>query len=455
MPVPRPSEIIGVFLLVIVNVFWVASSELTKYLFIDLDFKRPFFTTYAKSCMFSLFILRYACTSNTTDHKQESNSSTQAKYAHLESSFSDEDYEVESLTSAEFEPVQLPSSEVDSELEPALVVVDEENSGDTVMRKLGGLDSPCGFREVRRLPEKIAQDAKLARLPYRPPVLECSGCTSTSLVFNYIFYFAPLWFISSTTYQIALVYSSVSSVNLISTSSSLFVLILAQFSDIGIRIDLPSLNFPCFGQHFWSCRRFPVFLVIFWLYAVSDVSLLLCSLFASFSLVASKKGKIDINLIPTNQPTNGYSYIQWTDGSLFADYLWLYATLLTNSLISSLSLTLSIPMSMLADSVFRNQPPDMAQILASVPIMISFIGASFVSSSNNNAEKKKNTSNSNNSKASSQTRKQNVNPLNRVMVDADGGAERLISWKNTRTSFDATSNLSLKTFNNTQLCCNV
>lgn len=82
-------------------------------------------------------------------------------------------------------------------------------------------------------------------------------------------------------------------------------------------------------------------------------------------------------------------------GSLFADYLWLYATLLTNSLISSLSMTLSIPMAMLADSIFRSQPPDWIQITASVPILISFVGAVLISekakrnTTNNLAEKVK------------------------------------------------------------------
>lgn len=66
-------------------------------------------------------------------------------------------------------------------------------------------------------------------------------------------------------------------------------------------------------------------------------------------------------------------------GSLLADYLWLYATLLTNSLISSLSMTLSIPMAMLADSIFRSQPPDWIQLSASVPILISFVGAVLIS----------------------------------------------------------------------------
>lgn len=48
--------------------------------------------------------------------------------------------------------------------------------------------------------------------------------------------------------------------------------------------------------------------------------------------------------------------------SLFADYLWLYSTMLTNSLLSSLSITLSIPLAMIADTVFRDQSPNVMQV---------------------------------------------------------------------------------------------
>jgi hypothetical protein len=84
-------------------------------------------------------------------------------------------------------------------------------------------------------------------------------------------------------------------------------------------------------------------------------------------------------------------------GTLLGDFMWLYATLLTSSLISTLSMTLSIPLSMAADAFFRNQPPDTAQIIAAIPILVftyniskkfnflciskvSFIGASFLTS---------------------------------------------------------------------------
>lgn len=76
-------------------------------------------------------------------------------------------------------------------------------------------------------------------------------------------------------------------------------------------------------------------------------------------------------------------------GSIFSDYLWLYATLLTNSsLLSSISLTLTIPLSMVADFLIRNQFPTMDQLIASIPIMVSFIGASLLNSSQQNGHAK-------------------------------------------------------------------
>jgi solute carrier family 35 protein F5 len=52
-------RILGITLLLVVNVVWVLSAEATKYLFVDLNFKRPLFTTYIKSCMFTVFLFRY------------------------------------------------------------------------------------------------------------------------------------------------------------------------------------------------------------------------------------------------------------------------------------------------------------------------------------------------------------------------------------------------------------
>ncbi|VDM47728.1 unnamed protein product [Toxocara canis] len=67
-------------------------------------------------------------------------------------------------------------------------------------------------------------------------------------------------------------------------------------------------------------------------------------------------------------------------GTVFSDYLWLQATSLTSSLAASISLSVCIPLSLLADTVFRAQPPSPVQLLAAIPITASFLGAAFLRS---------------------------------------------------------------------------
>ena len=96
------------------------------------------------------------------------------------------------------------------------------------------------FFQVRRLPISEAADAQRARLPYSD-VIACSDVFSCTPRLKYaVFFFAPMvslvtfqlynrlqWLACSFTYQAALLFTSVSSLNLISSSSSLFVLILS------------------------------------------------------------------------------------------------------------------------------------------------------------------------------------------------------------------------------------
>ncbi|KAJ1347324.1 hypothetical protein KIN20_002359 [Parelaphostrongylus tenuis] len=58
----RSKRWLGIVLLLVVNVLWVLTSELTRFIFVDEGFKRPFFTWYVKSCMLTVYVVRYlAC----------------------------------------------------------------------------------------------------------------------------------------------------------------------------------------------------------------------------------------------------------------------------------------------------------------------------------------------------------------------------------------------------------
>lgn len=51
--------VIGASILLLVDVLWVASSEITEYLYHEKNFNKPFFTAYVKSIMFSIYIVGF------------------------------------------------------------------------------------------------------------------------------------------------------------------------------------------------------------------------------------------------------------------------------------------------------------------------------------------------------------------------------------------------------------
>ncbi|KAI6179463.1 Protein FAM91A1 [Aphelenchoides besseyi] len=359
-------------------------SSSKTYLFSDLHFQRPFFITYIKSCLFSIFLLRYVlCGPQAVELKDED-----AKYDKLElntQSDCESSYEDESLTTAEFEPVHFPS-DIDSEIDSQL-----PSSTEPKPKKRKNSLFTCSRT-------RIATEARAARLPYKPQTIECDF--KMSPVIRYTLYFAPLWVLSSVTYQAALVYSSVSTVNLISASSSLFVLVFGallsshsadRFSWTKLLLVLINLSGVAIvsqfstsiigaGLSFVSAMIYAIYLVV-------------------FSVMSRRTGSVDMNLmfvivhhtglepqlpLPSNQEIM-LIILNSLIGSIFSDYLWLYATLLTNGLVASISLTLTIPLSMIADVVVNGQLPDLAEMLSAIPIMTSFVAATMISNSKKSA----------------------------------------------------------------------
>ena len=51
--------VLGVMLLITVDVIWVASSEFTGILFHDLDYDKPFFSTYFKTSLFMVYLFGF------------------------------------------------------------------------------------------------------------------------------------------------------------------------------------------------------------------------------------------------------------------------------------------------------------------------------------------------------------------------------------------------------------
>ncbi|KAK0426339.1 hypothetical protein QR680_009654 [Steinernema hermaphroditum] len=387
-------HLFGLLLLVVVNVLWVASAELTRVIFVDDSFRRPFFVTYVKTCLLVVYFLRFwICgPSQTVVTETQLNG---AKYSLLQDS--EDEYEPEALTSPEFEPVTTVVSDAEA--------LQEDPSSPSREKRFRKVRFSL-MREVRRLPSAIADEARKARLPYRPPTVECS--LKFSPMTKCTIALAPLWLVCSMTYQTALMFTTVSAVNLLSASSSLLVLVLAAF--FGRR---PSDRF--------TCRK--LFLVLLNLVGVAVVSgfsnsgagaflalgsaITYAVYLTSYQAVCDKFGAIDMNLLfgviglasilagtpllyvlhisGIEKLTPWPSGDEWSVllasalfGTVISDYLCLYATALTGPLTASLSFTLSIPLSILADVLFRHRPPTSLQMLAAVPIVFSFAGAALV-----------------------------------------------------------------------------
>ena len=191
----------------------------------DLHFKRPFFTTYVKSCMFTMFLLK-SCLNARKDGSPSTNSYSKLpdlKEELDEDSSEESSFEIESLTPAEFEPAHLPSdSEVERPTSPTVSISLFDENDDNANDGFGpftekdrfsppprvGQRNPKSvatkikektrrvkfamFREVRRLPASIAFEARLARLSYRKTEDICEGCCEGSNFMKYMFMFAPL-----------------------------------------------------------------------------------------------------------------------------------------------------------------------------------------------------------------------------------------------------------------------
>lgn len=68
--------IFGVCLLILVDIIWVLSNELTKYLYQDEKYEKPLFCTYFKSSMFIFYLLAFAFLAPWMQDGQNSDSSS-------------------------------------------------------------------------------------------------------------------------------------------------------------------------------------------------------------------------------------------------------------------------------------------------------------------------------------------------------------------------------------------
>jgi len=214
--------LLGLLLLLFVNVIWVLSSELTKYIFLNADYDKPFFTTYFKTSMFMVYLLGFAFS------KSWRNIGQNIEYQQLKQDVLDEPEDLASVIS-----------------EPTFVPVKAEE-GTNIISDLDAIETSTksvrfnGVVEVRELSPNEAVDALMARLSYSASIRaevatrRCADRLSVLDTIKAAATFSILWFIGNYSYQAALSHTEAGIVNVMSSSSSLFTLLLAACLPSGL-----------------------------------------------------------------------------------------------------------------------------------------------------------------------------------------------------------------------------
>ncbi|KAM5152243.1 solute carrier family 35 member F5 [Mantella aurantiaca] len=402
----RRRLVLGILILLLVDIIWVASSELTSYIF--QEFNKPFFSTFAKTSMFVLYLLgfivwrpwRQQCTKRLCGKRSKLFADAESYFAACAS---------ESAASHTLsEPLYVPVKFHDLQNEKVSVAksANEEKATKKPRVRFSNL------MEIRQLPSSQALEAKLSRMAH-PPLrdgessLRTSGKFTICQVAKISFFFCFVWFLANYSYQEALSDTQVAIVNIISSTSGLFTLILASV--------FPSNS----GDRFTLSKLLAVVLSIGGVVLVSlsgtetsrdkDTigslwSLLGAALYAIYIVMIKRKvdreDKLDIpmffgfvglfNLLLLwpgffllhytqfeafefpNKLVWMYLVINGLVGTVLSEFLWLWGCFLTSSLIGTLALSLTIPLSIIADICMQKVSFSWVFFAGALPVFISF-----------------------------------------------------------------------------------
>nr|XP_045593305.1 solute carrier family 35 member F5-like isoform X1 [Procambarus clarkii] len=398
---------LGIFVLLLVDVIWVASSELSEYIFHDTGFDKPFFSTYLKTSMFSLYLLGFIFWSPWR-HQCIHNNHDESIYQEV-----DVTEEEDSSLSGErrlSEPSYVPLKLQDSQEKSSDGESDDSSVKSVRFSKL---------TEVRQMSESEAVDAMMSRLSFSASVraeqlaMQEANKLSVKEVMKISSIFCLLWFAGNYSYQIALNDSEAGIVNIISSASGLFTLILAAIFPSSVT------------DKFTLSKLASVLLMVMGVVLVSleDISLESSSvpigviwslagaiLYACYMVFLKRKvpseDRMDFSMFfgfvgffnaiilwpgfplldiagwETFQLPNlrqlVYMSINGLVGTVLSELLWLWGCFLTSSLMATLSLSLTIPLTMFVDIWLKGIKYSLLIYIGSIPMMVSFIAVTLL-----------------------------------------------------------------------------
>lgn len=390
--------LLGVFVLLLVVLIWVASSELTRYIFSEdagLNFNKPFFTTYFKTSLFMLYLTGFIFWK---PWRQQCGNSSQM-VTESERAAAD----TEQLIS---EPRYIPVEYSDS----------ERNSGTESDDSLGANARSVRFSkviEVRQLSESQAEEANLARLSYTASVRaeevmkRVNGKLSTTQVAKLAFFFCILWFLANMSYQEAIAHTQAGVVNLLSSLSAFFTLVLAamfpsapadRFSIsklLAVLVSISGVILVCFADihvegavpsgAIWalcSAIFYAIYLVLLKKKAENEDRLDIAMFFGFvglFNFLLLWPGFLILHYTG-REPFEWPNREQWVFlcvngivGTVLSEFLWLWGCFLTTSLLATLALSLTIPATILADVLMKHVTYQWEFFVGAIPVFLSFI----------------------------------------------------------------------------------
>ncbi|XP_024259184.1 solute carrier family 35 member F5 isoform X1 [Oncorhynchus tshawytscha] len=410
---------LGVVILLLVDVIWVASSELTSYIFKRQEYNKPFFSTFTKTSMFVLYLLgfllwrpwRQQCTGSLRGRHAAFFADAEAYFTPCINDTSLNDHTLS-------EPLYVPVKFQDLPTEQTNCANGDCDSTSKTQRVRFS-----NIMEVRQLPSTQALEAKLSRMSFpaakdQESMLRTVGKLTVTDVAKISFFFCFVWFLANLSYQEALSDTPVAIVNVLSSTSGLFTLILAAVfpSNSSDRFTLSKLLAValCMGGvalvsfssmdspdgkgatgSLWSvagAALYAVYIVMIKRKVDREDKLDIPMFFGFvglFNLLLLWPGFLVLHYtgfeafeLPSKLVWT-YILINGLIGTVLSEFLWLWGCFLTSSLIGTLALSLTIPLSIIADICMQKVSFSWLFFAGAVPVFLSFFIATLLCHYNN------------------------------------------------------------------------
>ncbi|XP_017472122.1 PREDICTED: solute carrier family 35 member F5 isoform X3 [Rhagoletis zephyria] len=379
--------ILGIIILLLVDVIWVSSSELTKFLYENEKFDKPFFCTYFKTSMFAIYLVVIGLVTPWRESCERQNGS----YTVMDQVADDENYYATnpSLSDPTFIPIRSSGA------------ISGTESDDSSIRSVRF----SKMAEVREMSAHEATEALMARLSYAAS-MRIRRQKSHHKTAKTALLFCVLWFIANYFFQLSLELGETAMVTLLSSSSSFFTLVLAAFFPSSVGDKFTITKFIAVAMNIGGI----VVVTISDIHEARFSRGALLALFSAFFYAAylvfvkrksDTEEKVDIPLffgfvglwnlllmwpiflilnflkieqfeLP-NQNQFAILFLNGLVGTVISEALWLWGCFLTSSLIGTIAMSLQIPLSIVFDVVLKRKPYSPMFYMGSIPIFLALI----------------------------------------------------------------------------------